>query len=136
MFADLDNFKAVNDRWGHAVGDKLLIEVGRRLRAVVREPNVVSRLGGDEFGVAIVDSSRTAEARALFDRLKADLAKPFYVDEGCVVPIAVSMGLAFDDGGGDIASLMRAADESMYGSKRKRSVVRIATAAFREEDGE
>lgn len=116
--ADLDDFKAVNDRWGHAGGDLVLIEAGRRLRSVVRPADSVTRFGGDEF-VLLCEGIDSAAATELTARLEAAFREPFFVDgESCTV--GLSTGFVIADGPGTTAEqLLAAADEQMYLHKRR-----------------
>lgn len=118
LFADLDRFKTVNDRWTHATGDALLVEVGHRLVAAVRESDCVARLGGDEFAVTMRGAT-IAEARAAADRIRVACAEPFDLD-GTIVTIGISVGVAHDDRKLSEATL-DAADRDQYADKRRRS---------------
>ena len=79
LFIDIDKFKDINDRHGHAVGDALLVQVGTRLRAVLRTEDSIARLGGDELLVVCEDINSRAEATALADRTRTALAQPYNV---------------------------------------------------------
>jgi diguanylate cyclase (GGDEF)-like protein len=107
---DLDDFKPVNDDFGHATGDELLVEVGRRLRSCVRENDTVARLGGDEFAVLIngIEVDRRQElAAALHGRVTLGAAE---------VRLSASIGVAHGRDGAD--SLLHTADMQMYAEKR------------------
>nr|WP_296063902.1 GGDEF domain-containing protein [uncultured Actinoplanes sp.] len=110
---DLDDFKPVNDRFGHATGDRLLIEVGSRLRRCVRAGDTVARLGGDEFAVlmADLDPARRAEVEAA---LNAELSGRVTLG-GVEVPLRASVGMA--TGRSDPDSLLHEADMAMYAAK-------------------
>lgn len=117
IFIDLDGFKAVNDLLGHAAGDALLREIGRRLRSVIRETDVVGRFGGDEFiAVAAVDDRD--DAAALADRIRAAVAEP-YPELPPVLSITASVGVVTvgNDGAPVMDQLIRAADHAMYEAK-------------------
>lgn len=120
LYLDLDAFKPINDRFGHAVGDTLLITVADRLRTGVDPHAVVARLGGDEFAVLAPASSPTL-ARRLADDLHAALVHPMELD-GHTVEIGASIGLVTASllGGGrvDADVLLSAADAAMYEAKR------------------
>lgn len=92
-FIDLDGFKEVNDRFGHQVGDLLLMEIGRRINRVVRASDSAARFGGDEF-VVLVQDERASGMRRLAERLSAALREPFSV-MGSDVMVTGSVGLAF-----------------------------------------
>lgn len=128
---DLDNFKDVNDSLGHAAGDALLQEVAARLRHCVREEDLVSRHGGDEFTVLQPRLGSPEEARRLADRLIAALSRPFHVHDQEVV-IGASVGIAIAPLDGDTADLlMRHADMALYRAKADgRGAARFFEAAM------
>jgi len=120
MFADLDGFKQVNDRHGHAAGDWVLQEVARRWLACVREVDTVARLGGDEFAIVVgglVDTSAVgAMAEKLIDALRTDFVLP----QGPRCRVGVSIGICFYPGDATaIDSLVSLADAAMYASKSR-----------------
>jgi diguanylate cyclase (GGDEF)-like protein len=118
LFADLDDFKVVNDSLGHGAGDRLLREVAARLRSCVREPDTVGRLGGDEFAILAEDAD-LATARALAERILTTLSAPFPLVGGQVT-IRASVGIAVDEQLGlDEAQLLRNADIAMYAAKSR-----------------
>ena len=113
---DVDDFKQVNDTHGHAVGDQLLCEVGRRLQAAVRGTDTVSRMGGDEFVVLAEECGPDALAR-LADRLLAACDATFQID-GRPLQVGLSIGVARGMAPGDgLDGLLRAADAAMYRAK-------------------
>ncbi len=117
LFMDLDGFKAVNDSYGHASGDRLLVQVGERLLASVHPGDTVSRLGGDEFAVLLerMDDGWTPEDVA--DRLLAALEAPFDVDDR-EIRVRASIGIARSTTREDTADLLlRNADVAMYRAK-------------------
>ena len=117
VFIDLDNFKNINDSLGHAVGDKLLIEVAARLRSHCREEDMVTRLGGDEFIVFLHDIKCRESVLQMVERIRALLVDPIYVGEH-VLEITPSMGISlFPDDGEDLDTLMKHADLAMYVAK-------------------
>jgi diguanylate cyclase (GGDEF)-like protein len=116
ILLDLDNFKLVNDNGGHAAGDDLLQAVGRLLKEQCRQPDVVGRLGGDEFLVMLPMTS-PREAMVLVGRVQAGLAALAALGQGR--PVTVSIGIAAAPGHGTtVSSLMAAADAAMYKAKR------------------
>ena len=116
---DLDDFKGINDRLGHAAGDDVLIEAARRIRAVLRPADSAARVGGDEF-VLVCESVELAEADRLASRLAAAFRKPMLV-AATAVTIGVSVGLSLtDDPASDPERLIGAADQAMYRAKRDR----------------
>jgi diguanylate cyclase (GGDEF)-like protein/PAS domain S-box-containing protein len=118
LFLDLDGFKEVNDSAGHAVGDELLVQAARRLRAAVRAGDTVARLGGDEFAALLEMETGSCEARTreLAERLLSALTKPYRL-AGTEVVVTASIGLAVATPGITPAELMRNADLAMYGAK-------------------
>ena len=119
MFLDLDRFKAVNDTFGHHVGDLLLQGVANRLKACVRETDTVSRLAGDEFTVLLPNVHGREDAMLIAEKITAALAAPFHLD-GHKVNIGSSTGIAFypSDAGSDEA-LIKCADHAMYAAKEQ-----------------
>jgi diguanylate cyclase (GGDEF)-like protein len=127
-FIDLDGFKAVNDAHGHAVGDGVLIEVAVRLKALVREGDVVARFGGDEFAVLLPDITPVGLANAS-ERMLAAIERPITADE-VTLRIGASIGLASAPRDGDtIDALVARSDARMYRQKEARSATRSTSAA-------
>ena len=116
LLLDLDRFKAVNDSFGHAAGDALLVAVAARLRGLVGEEGLVARLGGDEFAI-LVSSGGERAAAALAPRIVRRLSHTFLLP-GARVTIGASVGVTLvGRDGGDTASLMRNADLALYAAK-------------------
>src|SRR5712664_1821744 len=117
LSVDLDGLKEINDVFGHAVGDKLLIEVSRRIQASARG-GVVARLSGDEFGL-IIDGKQPAAGKALAEQLAQALAKEFPIDDK-TVRIGVTTGISvFPHNGTDAASLLANAGAALFRAKVK-----------------
>lgn len=119
LFVDLDNFKLINDGFGHQMGDLLLVQVADRLRACTRKQDTVSRLGGDEFTVVVEDIRVSSEAiaAATAERIIEALAAPFDLG-GREAFLSASVGIAFyPKDGADMATLLRSADTAMYKAK-------------------
>jgi diguanylate cyclase (GGDEF)-like protein/PAS domain S-box-containing protein len=117
VYLDLDNFKPINDRFGHQAGDCLLQAVARRLIDTVRQSDTVSRLGGDEFIVCIEQINTPQDARAAADKLCGAFKQPFQI-LGTEIETTASIGIAvYPDHGHDAATLLRNADEAMYAAK-------------------
>ena len=117
LFLDLDGFKEVNDRFGHAVGDEVLRAVADRLQRAVRPSDTVARLGGDEFVVVVEGASPTA-VNALARRLTAAVATPLTV-QGTTLTLGVSVGVALAEcGRAEASALLAQADSRMYDAKR------------------
>ncbi|HEX5598331.1 MAG TPA: EAL domain-containing protein [Micromonosporaceae bacterium] len=128
LLLDLDRFKNINDALGHAVGDRLLVEVGKRLAAVVGPYDLVTRLGGDEFAVLAGRLTELEQARNLADRMLAALAEPVPLD-GLPLDVAGSIGIAFHpDQGVDFETLLRHADVAMYDAKQRGDTVAVYAA--------
>ncbi|MFZ6864154.1 diguanylate cyclase domain-containing protein [Undibacterium sp. Ji67W] len=118
FFIDLDGFKLVNDRYGHAVGDQLLKQVAERLREGVRLSDMVGRLGGDEFVVLVTECNDKATAALIASKLVANLSELFYVGD-LMLSIGASIGIAmFPDQSADLETLMTLADKAMYRAKK------------------
>jgi len=117
---DLDNFKEVNDEFGHEVGDDLLVAVARRLLAIVRPTDTVARLGGDEFVVVCEIESGEEEMLAISQRISSALARPYRIDGRTLVAEASVGGVFVDDPDTDPSKLLSLADDAMYGVKWSR----------------
>ncbi|WP_051013719.1 diguanylate cyclase domain-containing protein [Pararhodospirillum photometricum] len=119
LYIDLDRFKPINGTHGHAVGDRVLQEVGRRLRAVLRRSDLAGRIGGDEFVVLVLPGGDRAELRELCQRLRATIARPIEIN-GLTVSVTASVGIALcPEHGQDEVTLARAADLALYEAKRQ-----------------
>ena len=116
LFLDLDGFKSVNDRFGHAAGDELLNTVAERLLRCVREGDSVARLGGDEFAVLLEEAGRPEDVQVLSRRL-LDVLRSEIVIAGHDVVVGTSIGVALAASGDDAAALLRNADMAMYRAK-------------------
>ncbi|MBI5109228.1 MAG: EAL domain-containing protein [Rhodocyclales bacterium] len=117
-YLDLDGFKPINDKWGHAAGDVLLIDASRRLVANVRAGDTVSRLGGDEFVVLLGNLAHFDECEVALERIRSSLNKPFQLKEG-EAKLSASMGVTlFPLDGADPDMLLRHADQAMYQAKQ------------------
>jgi diguanylate cyclase (GGDEF)-like protein len=115
LFVDLDGFKSVNDRFGHAAGDAALVDVAQRLVVNTRDIDTVARLGGDEFAVLLEDVS-VAEVIEISNRILFSLATGAEV-AGHPVSLAASIGIAYGDGSQSAEALLRHADLAMYEAK-------------------
>ncbi len=118
LLLDLDGFKAVNDRSGHAAGDALLVEVARRLETVTREGDTAARLGGDEFGILLERLTDSSQAGEIAERVLEVMRHPIHVD-GHVVGVTASIGLAVAHGVVHSDEMMRNADAAMYAAKSR-----------------
>jgi len=116
---DLDGFKAINDRFGHEAGDRLLQEVAARLRGSLREADVVGRLGGDEFIVVLDSGGSAANTVAVQQKIERALSAPIAL-AGSAVTVGASIGIAVSTQADTVDSLLARADTAMYRSKRSR----------------
>lgn len=117
LFVDLDGFKPVNDMMGHAVGDEVLKEAGRRLRMATRDIDTVARIGGDEFVLLMEDVSGVADCASLANRVLQALSQPLAV-QGHPVTLSGSVGVALYPDHGGRQKLLQNADAAMYTAKR------------------
>jgi diguanylate cyclase (GGDEF)-like protein/PAS domain S-box-containing protein len=115
---DLDQFKAVNDTFGHHAGDKLLKIVADRLRGLVRETDTIARTGGDEFVIVQAPISDPAEATVLAQQIIAWISEPYDIDDGQQAAVGTSIGIAVSPGDGNAPDkLLRNADLALYRAK-------------------
>jgi diguanylate cyclase (GGDEF)-like protein len=131
---DLDRFKAVNDNFGHPVGDGLLLAVADRLRAAVRAGDTVARLGGDEFVILQLNVADPSETIALARRVVETIGEPFMI-EGHLLSIGVSIGIALATGDRmNPEQMLKSADQALYRSKQAgRGTWRLFDAAMEAE---
>ena len=121
LMIDLDGFKEINDSLGHAAGDDLLVELGRRLKAALRTSDTVARLGGDEFGVLLPHASVLDDVLHAARRLQAAIERPI-VCQDVSLTLEASIGVAlYPDDGNDVETLLRCADAAMYHAKEEKS---------------
>ncbi|MFZ5797536.1 MAG: diguanylate cyclase [Desulforudis sp.] len=119
LFIDLDRFKPINDNYGHAVGDKVLLEVAQRLKKMLRASDSVCRLGGDEFVILLESTDSVEGARYVAEKTIELLNEPMVVD-GHVCSIGASIGISiYPDDCADANTMMQHADIAMYEAKKK-----------------
>jgi diguanylate cyclase (GGDEF)-like protein len=119
LFCDIDGLKSINDQYGHAVGDEVLVEAAKRIAGVVRPSDTASHLGGDEF-VLLCEDVDDAGAAAVADRVSAAFDAPMHVD-GAELTVGISVGVAVTtDPDATPADLVAEADHAMYRSKQRR----------------
>ena len=123
LVADIDQFKSVNDRFGHAVGDAVLVQVAERLRQNLRAGDLLARIGGEEFLIALPDIA-LAEARSIAERLCSMMSDaPFDIGQGRALPVTLSIGLAISEGGcapahpDSVTEIVDRADRALMRSK-------------------
>jgi diguanylate cyclase (GGDEF)-like protein len=126
---DLDHFKAINDRYGHVAGDRLLVAVAKRIEGCLRQSDTLARLGGDEFALVQSDLSDASGAIRLAERALAACAAPFPLGD-CTVEVSVSIGISLYPATAKSAELLRcAADMALYRAKQEgRGRYRLDTA--------
>ncbi len=123
-FIDLDDFKPINDRWGHQTGDELLRQLAGRLRKTLRETDFIARLGGDEFVVVFEDlniKNTLAELRILLERLHQAVETPFDLGADHQVMIDMTLGLAIAGQEDTLDALLRQTDAAMYQAKQHKA---------------
>ncbi len=117
-YLDLDGFKPINDRLGHAAGDRLLVIVGERLRHALRAEDLLARLGGDEFVLLLNELHDAEECRQVVERLRQVIRRPVTLD-GLTVQVSCSIGITlYPQDDAEAETLLRHADEAMYRAKR------------------
>lgn len=123
LFVDLNNFKSINDRFGHDAGDRVLVEVGQRLLKATRTRDCVARYAGDEFLLMINDIPSHQEAEQVRKHIEAVLSEPLQAVDVLQIPDSVlasgAVGLAFyPTDGQNVDDLIKFADQDMYERKR------------------
>ena len=125
LYLDLDDFKPINDTFGHAIGDQLLVQVSRRLEhclrpsdTVARVGDTLARLGGDEFTVLVEDMNDDSDAIRVARRIHEEVSRPFFIG-GHEMSTTVSIGVAVNSGTIDPEELLRDADAAMYRAKKE-----------------
>ncbi|NOY62070.1 MAG: EAL domain-containing protein [Gammaproteobacteria bacterium] len=117
MFLDLDRFKTINDSLGHHAGDQLLVAVAKRLRAAIRDEDLVARMGGDEFTLLLPKINSKKDADKVADKILQGFSAPMSID-GHALHVTPSIGIAFyPDDGESAEALMKNADTAMYCTK-------------------
>jgi len=136
MYLDLDHFKLVNDSLGHSLGDALLSEVAARLQSCVRASDTISRLGGDEFTILLIDTSSSEAIAGVARKILQSFAHPIRV-EGHELFVTASIGISIFPGDGDyVETLLRCADSAMYRAKELgRNQAQMFTASMNERYG-
>ena len=125
LFLDINDFKDINDVYGHAVGDRVLCVAARRLEECVRETDTVARMGGDEFTVLLTDIRSPGEISEKVAQIVAVMAEPLGLEYGGITMPSCSIGVAiYPEDGEDADTLLSHADGDMYRVKRHRSAAR------------
>ncbi len=120
IYMDLNNFKEINDRYGHACGDAALVQVADTLKKSVRGTDIIGRLGGDEFGVILVRATRD-QAQVRADVIARSIEGKPLVHEGKTIPLSIAYGVYEIPANGDVESALAGADKAMYENKRSKS---------------
>ncbi|WP_313053977.1 diguanylate cyclase DgcN [Atlantibacter hermannii] len=123
LFLDGDNFKYINDTWGHAVGDRVLTEIANRLRTFAGDNHCAYRLGGDEFAILLTGVQSTDALLTLIQSLRHALLPPIMLNNGETTVMSMSIGYALAKCTATPESLMEVADQNMYIEKNKRRLV-------------
>ena len=119
LLIDIDNFKAVNDSYGHDVGDRVLQYVSKKMRFRTRKEDILARIGGDEFMLILLDIKSSNDAGLVADNIVCDISKPFVINN-INIRLSSSIGIAiFPLAGQDLKSLMKAADLALYEAKKQ-----------------
>ncbi|MGB3410612.1 MAG: GGDEF domain-containing protein [Microthrixaceae bacterium] len=129
LFVDLDNFKGVNDSWGHEVGDTVLTTVARRIENLTRDGDIVARVGGDEF-VVLCHGLGPEELESTRDRLEAAVSQPMALQ--CeTLSVSVSIGVSMARSPDDLATLISRSDQNMYKRKNREDRRRVDCSTTR-----
>ncbi len=123
MFIDLDGFKAINDTWGHDLGDRVLREIAQRLSGILREADQIARIGGDEFVILVDDIHNENSVTTVSEKIIHQLEGKMTIKDASFPPIQVevsaSIGIAlFPDHGRNLEQLIKVADKAMYHVKK------------------
>jgi diguanylate cyclase (GGDEF)-like protein len=114
---DIDHFKKVNDSWGHAAGDAVLIGIAREAKALLRRQDLLARMGGEEFAILMPETNREG-GEVIAERLRARIAEAKFRHEAADIAVTVSIGVAEADQAADIAEVLKEADAALYEAKR------------------
>ena len=125
LLVDIDNFKQVNDRWGHAVGDEVLVKTASIFHSMIRKQDLVGRWGGEEFLIIVPGS---CDSRVLAERLRSEIANTKHIYGTASFGITVSIGVACAGPSDQIDQILRNADEALYRSKQTKNMVSMAEA--------
>jgi diguanylate cyclase (GGDEF)-like protein len=123
LLIDIDNFKQVNDRWGHAVGDSVLVKIAGTFQSMIRKQDLVGRWGGEEFLIIVPGP---CDANVLGERVRCEIAKAKFSHGAASFGITISIGVACAKHSAQIDHILRMADKALYQSKRTKNTVSIA----------
>jgi diguanylate cyclase (GGDEF)-like protein len=125
LLIDIDNFKQVNDRWGHATGDFVLAETARLFQGMIRKQDWVGRWGGEEF-LMILPGALLNEAASLAERVRAEIAAREFREGEASLRITISIGVASAAGAERIDEMLKKADDALYSSKASKNAITVA----------
>jgi len=118
FYLDLDNFKFINDNYGHVTGDFVLCQAAERLLTCVRKDDIVARIGGDEFAILIPSTNEDSMLTSIAERIISEIAKPFSIDDKSFL-LGISIGISlYPDDDDDPEKLLQKADTAMYCVKK------------------
>ncbi len=123
LLIDIDDFKHVNDRWGHAVGDEVLVKIARIFQSMIRKQDLVGRWGGEEFLIIVPGP---CDAKALAERVRCEIAEAKFSSGAVSFGITVSIGVACARSTDQMDEILKAADHALYQSKRTKNSVSLA----------
>jgi diguanylate cyclase (GGDEF)-like protein len=125
LLIDIDNFKQVNDRWGHAVGDSVLTKTAGTFQSMLRKQDLVGRWGGEEF-LVILPGSPYCDPGALAERLRCEVATTEHRPAAIPFHITVSIGVACANRASTVDDVLKKADDALYKAKKTKNVVSVA----------
>ncbi len=135
FFLDLDDFKPVNDNFGHEIGDIVLVNIAKRLQASIRKTDTAARIGGDEFAVILEGITDSESIERVADKILSEIALPIKVD-GHIINLTGSIGAAFyPDHAQDIDTIRKFADLTMYRAKKEQNTWFIYEAEIPDRPG-
>jgi diguanylate cyclase (GGDEF)-like protein len=121
LLIDLDNFKNINDRYGHLIGDQVIQEVGQRFTNILRESDLISRWGGDEFAILLFDVAKNEDVILVIKKIFSAFAEPIIIEDDPVT-VQISVGAAkYPQDGEDMITLLKHADSALYAAKSQRT---------------
>jgi len=123
LLIDIDNFKQVNDRWGHAVGDDVLIKTASKFQSMIRKQDLVGRWGGEEFLMILPGP---CDAEVLAERVRREIANSRYSHGAASLGITVSIGVACAKQSDQIDQILKKADEALYKAKQTKNAMSVA----------
>lgn len=136
LVIDADNFKAINDRFGHDLGDEALTLIARSIRAILRPGDLAGRIGGEEFAVYLPDTD-AGTAAVIAERIRRSVSLAVFTPAGMLRPLTVSLGGAAFETAPGFARLFRAADQNLYAAKQSgRNCIEICTLRPQAEGGD